>query len=80
MFAGVLTEHREHAQHAPYPPAEPRHEPLAYRVEDACRVIGIGRTSLYALIGAGTLTPIRVAGRTLIPADQLRALINAAAA
>ena len=52
--------------------------PLAYRISDACRVAGIGKTSLYALAAAGKLRLIRVAGRTLVPADDLRALIASA--
>ena len=50
-------------------------EPLAYRVEDACKVLGIGRTSLYELIGTGKLRAVSVAGRTLIPAESARALV-----
>jgi excisionase family DNA binding protein len=53
-------------------------EPLAYRISDACRVIGIGRTSLYELAADGKLSMIKVAGRTLVPASSLRALIECA--
>ena len=56
----------------------PEHSPLAYRVPDACRAAGIGKTSLYALAAAGKLRLVRVAGRTLVPADDLRALIASA--
>ena len=50
-------------------------EPLAYSIADAVRVTSIGRTKLYALIGAGQLEVRRIGGRTLIPAASLRALI-----
>lgn len=50
-------------------------EALAYRVSDAARVLGIGRTSLYELFASGALTPVRIAGRVLVPADQLRRLV-----
>ncbi len=50
-------------------------EPLTYRVDDACRTIGIGRTALYAMIGAGQLTAIKIAGRTLIPRSEIERLI-----
>jgi excisionase family DNA binding protein len=49
--------------------------PLAYSVKDACAVSSLGRTTLYTHINAGRLKAIRVGGRTLIPAESLRALI-----
>lgn len=52
--------------------------PLAYRVTDAARALGIGKTSLYALFNSGALTPIRIGGRTLVPADQLQRLVSEA--
>jgi excisionase family DNA binding protein len=52
-----------------------RLEPLAYRVGDACAVLGIGRTSLYELIAAGKLRAVCIAGRTLIPVESARALV-----
>jgi excisionase family DNA binding protein len=58
--------------------AMPPAGPLAYRVTDAARALGIGKTSLYALFNSGTLTPIRIGGRTLVPADQLRRLVSEA--
>jgi hypothetical protein len=57
-------------------PAAGAGEPLAYRVNDASRVSGLGRTTLYKLHAEGKLAMIRVAGRTLIPADSLKALIQ----
>jgi excisionase family DNA binding protein len=53
---------------------------LAYRVNDAARVAGLSRSSIYALIGAGKLRSILVAGRRLIPAEALRELMRAAEA
>lgn len=50
-------------------------EPLAYRVDEACRTIGLGRTSLYELIKSGKIKPINIAGRTLIPRAELERLI-----
>lgn len=55
-----------------------RPEPLAYRVHDACHVLGIGRTSLYELMNAGKLRAVKIAGRTLIDAASIRALIATA--
>ena len=53
---------------------------LVYRVNEACHVLGIGRTSLYKLIETGELRTVRVAGRRLIPVEAARALLAAASA
>ena len=50
-------------------------EPLAYSVNEACRVSSLGRTRLYQLIGEGRLEVRKIGKRTLIPAASLRALI-----
>jgi hypothetical protein len=60
------------------PPPPPVGEPLAYRVNDASRISGLGRTTLYKLHTEGKLAMIKIAGRTLIPADSLKALIQSA--
>ena len=52
---------------------------LAYRVNDAAKVAGLSRSSLYVLIGEGRLRSVLVAGRRLIPADALRDLLRGAA-
>jgi hypothetical protein len=48
------------------------HEPIAYRIEDARRVIGVGTTRIYELIGAGVLDARKAGGRTLITGESLR--------
>ena len=45
---------------------------LAYRIGDACRVSGIGRTRLYALIAEGKIEARACGRRTLIPAESLK--------
>ncbi len=57
--------------------SEEDHSPIAYRIADAVRVSGIGRTKLYEFIGCGKLKSIRVGGRRLILAKSLRALLEA---
>lgn len=47
---------------------------LAYRVNEACHALGIGRTSLYELVKTGELKLIKVAGRTLVPLSELERL------
>lgn len=48
---------------------------LAYTIADATSVSGLGRTTLYELIGAGKIEARKAGGRTLIPADSLRTYI-----
>lgn len=48
---------------------------LAYRVNEACAALGIGRTSLYELVKTGELKVIKIAGRTLVPRTELERLL-----
>jgi excisionase family DNA binding protein len=50
-------------------------EVLAHTIADAAKVSGLGRTSLYELIGAGKIEARKAGNRTLIPAESLRAYI-----
>jgi len=50
-------------------------EPLAYRVNEFCQVVGLGRTTVYALIAEGKLSTIKIGGRRLIPREAALALI-----
>jgi excisionase family DNA binding protein len=57
--------------------AHTQHErPRAYRVNDFCRLFGVGRTGLYKLLKEGKLPSVRIGGRRLIPADAAEALLN----
>ena len=49
---------------------------FAYRVNEVPLMGGPRRTKLYALAAAGQLKLIKVAGRTLIEGDSLRALLR----
>lgn len=51
---------------------------LAYSIREACTVSSLGRTTIYAHIAAGRLESRRIGGRTIIPADSLRRLIEGA--
>ncbi|MEJ1157374.1 helix-turn-helix domain-containing protein [Prosthecomicrobium sp. N25] len=55
-------------------------ERLAYTVADACKVLGIGRTTLYKLASEGVLKLVRIGGRTLVPRRELDSLIERASA
>ncbi len=50
-------------------------QPLAYSVEEACRVSSIGKTNLYSLIKQQKLEIRKIGKRTIIPADSLHRLI-----
>jgi hypothetical protein len=73
---GNLTANRAGDRRSPPPPPL---QPLAYRVNDAIKVSGLSRSSIYKLIGEGKLRSVLVAGRRLIPADALRDLLRGAA-
>lgn len=49
---------------------------LAYRVDEACAALGIGRSSIYQLVKSGKLKLIKIAGRSLIPRSELERLIK----
>ncbi len=55
-------------------------EILAYRINDACRALSLGRSTLYKLINEGKLKSITIAGRTLIPRSEIERLISEASA
>jgi hypothetical protein len=48
------------------------HEPLAYRLDDARRLLGLGATKIYELIGTGVLDARKAGTRTLITGESLR--------
>lgn len=50
-------------------------EPIAMRVPEACRYIGIGRSTLYVLINEGEIEIIKLGGSTLILTESLRSLV-----
>ncbi len=50
-------------------------KPIAYRINDFAATMGISRTTIYGLIKAGKIKPIRLAGRTLIPAIEAERLV-----
>ncbi len=54
-----------------------KHDPpkIGYSIREACQASSLGRSTLYSHISAGRLRSVRVGGRTIIPAEALRALI-----
>jgi excisionase family DNA binding protein len=49
---------------------------LAYRINEAREVSGLGRSSIYELIGDGRLSSVKVGGRRLILHEDLEALLK----
>lgn len=47
---------------------------LAFRIDEACHALGIGRTSLYEMAKTGQIKFIRIAGRTLVPRSEIERL------
>ena len=50
-------------------------EPITMRVPDACRYIGISRSTLYLLIADGEVEIIKLGSSTLVLTASLRALV-----
>jgi excisionase family DNA binding protein len=50
-------------------------EVLMHTIAGATKVSGLGRTTIYELIGAGKIEARKAGGRTLIPADSLRSFL-----
>ncbi|MDB5438128.1 MAG: excisionase, partial [Caulobacteraceae bacterium] len=53
-------------------------EPLALSINDTVRTLGLGRTSIYALIRDGRLETVKLGRRTLIKMESIRRLIDRA--
>ena len=51
-------------------------EPIVMRVPEACRYLGIGRSTLYVLIGKREIEIIKLGSSTLVLTASLRSLIE----
>jgi len=78
-----MTKRRTRTPQAEAPEPAPKIPAIAVSVEEAARALGLGRTSLYAMMKAGTIQPLRIgaaesgkrSGRTLIPVAELHRLV-----
>lgn len=68
-----MQQHGTNVGDEPDPPAR-----LSYGIDEAARALGLGRTTIYALIGEGLLRSIKVGNRRLIPASALESFLAAA--
>lgn len=50
-------------------------EPITMRVPEACRYLGVGRSTLYVLIGEGEIEFIKLGSSTLVLTESLRSLV-----
>jgi excisionase family DNA binding protein len=50
--------------------------PAVYTIAEACAVAGIRRTTLYKEIRSGDLRAVKIGGRTVVLADDLRRWLN----
>ena len=65
----------------PMPPDQMRStiapEPLAYRISDACRVAGIGKSLLYVMAAAGEIKLTKIRGRTVVLRSEIERVLAA---
>ncbi|MEM7720204.1 MAG: helix-turn-helix domain-containing protein [Pseudomonadota bacterium] len=50
----------------------PKHSPIAVSPDEAARLAGIGRTTLYVALAKGDLPSIKIGTRRLIRVDAIR--------
>lgn len=50
-------------------------EPLAVSINDTARALGLGRTSIYAMIADGRLEAFKLGRRTLVRMESIRRLV-----
>ena len=51
-------------------------EPICVRVNDAARMIGVGRTKLYELISSGEVETIKIGNATRVTTASLHELVK----
>lgn len=51
-------------------------EPICVRINDAARMIGVGRTKLYELISSGELEAVKIGKATRITTASLNELVK----
>lgn len=52
-------------------------EPLALSINDTAKALGLGRTSIYAMIADGRLEAFRLGRRRLIRTESIKRLVAA---
>jgi excisionase family DNA binding protein len=54
-------------------------EPVAATIPEACRISGLGRSTVYNLIATGRLKSTKIGKRRLVILASLKAVLNAGA-
>ena len=49
---------------------------LLFSVPDAAKALSVGKTTVWGLVKAGSISTVKVAGRTLIAADELNRYVD----
>ena len=55
---------------------DPTPRPITVRIPEACRMTGIGRSKLYALIKSGDIPTIKVGSMTLVTVKGLEGFLE----
>ena len=66
----------EQATHEHQPTTAPKLEPLLVRVEEAARLLSLGRSTIYELMDSGELPSVRCGAARRIPVAALRTWIE----
>ncbi len=51
-------------------------EPLLVHIDDAARILGLGRSAFYVLVAQGRIEKVKVGRRSLVPLASLKAFTN----
>lgn len=76
----VLSEVLEAKIKRPRPTTRQPVDPITYNIPAACRVSGLGKTTIFALLANQKLVRVKIGKRTLITAESLHALLSSEAA
>lgn len=52
-------------------------QPLGYSIDDASQLVGVGRTTIYALAKENRLEIVKLRGRSIVTAKSLHKLVGA---
>lgn len=69
---GPRTENRL----SPLPQPRKTIEPLTLSIKDTARLLGLGRSTVYRLIGEQQLQTVKIGSRTLIKTASIRSLVQ----
>ncbi|MFP5449633.1 MAG: helix-turn-helix domain-containing protein [Alphaproteobacteria bacterium] len=51
-------------------------QPIFLSINDTAKALGLGRTSIYALLRSGRLEAVKLGRRTLVKVESIRRLIE----